>query len=159
VHLYYDERKQTNFDLRLPVRAVFPVRPYQIDHQGYIFQPSLNLDFRNVFQTSWNVGYQVGVVYGDDAYNRYFYEVAPQYATATRPAFSTGAGYAGSQYTASVNRRKDGMWMGAFVRWDNLSGAVFEDSPLVSRKQSFALGFAVSWILYSSGKMVEVRPD
>jgi MipA family protein len=49
--------------------------------------------------------------------------------------------------------------MGGFLRWDNLSGAVFEDSPLVTRKQSFSLGFAVSWILYSSEKMVEVSND
>jgi outer membrane scaffolding protein for murein synthesis (MipA/OmpV family) len=159
VHLYYDERKQTNLDLRLPVRAVLPVRPYRIDHQGWIFQPALNLDLRNVWQSGWNMGLQAALVYGDQGYTQYFYNVAPQFATATRPAYSTTGGYGGSQFTTALSRRKSGMWMGGFLRWDNLSGAVFEDSPLVTRKQSFALGFAVSWILYSSEKMVEVSND
>jgi outer membrane scaffolding protein for murein synthesis (MipA/OmpV family) len=158
-HLYYDERKETNLDLRFPLRAVLPVRPYRIDHQGWIFQPALNLDLRNVWQSRWNMGFQAGLVYGDQAYHQYFYDVAPQYATATRPAYSTTGGYAGSQFTTSLSRRMGNAWMGGFVKWDNLSGAVFEDSPLVTRKQSFSLGFAVSWILYSSEKMVEVRND
>jgi outer membrane scaffolding protein for murein synthesis (MipA/OmpV family) len=159
VHLYYDERKQTNLDLRLPVRAVLPVRPYRIDHQGWIFQPALNLDLRNVWQSGWNMGLQAALVYGDQGYTQYFYNVAPQFATATRPAYSTTGGYGGSQFTTALSRRKSGMWMGGFLRWDNLSGAVFEDSPLVTRKQAFSLGFAVSWILYSSEKMVEVSND
>jgi len=158
-HLYYDERKQTNLDLRLPVRAVLPVRPYQMDHRGWIFQPTLNLDFRNIQQSRWNLGMSAGLVYGDEAYTQYFYNVAPQYATATRPAYSTSGGYGGYQLTTSLSRRKDGYWLGGFLRWDNLSGAVFEDSPLVTRKQSFAFGFAMSWILYSSDKMVEVSND
>jgi outer membrane protein len=159
VHLYYDDRRQTNLDLRLPLRAVLPVRPYQMDHRGWIFQPALNLDLRNIRQTRWNLGLQAGLVYADDAYNRYFYDVAPQFATATRPAYSTGGGYGGYQFITSLSQRKGNTWMGGFVKWDNLSGAVFEDSPLVTRKQSFSLGFAMSWILYSSEKMVEVSND
>jgi outer membrane protein len=159
LHLYYDERKQTNLDLRLPFRAVLPIRPYRIDHQGWIFQPSLNLDLRNVWQSGWNMGLQTGLVYGDQAYNQYFYNVAPQFATPERPTYSTTGGYGGSQFTAALSRRRGGVWMGGFLRWDNLSGAVFEDSPLVTRKQSFSVGFAVSWILYSSEKMVEVSND
>jgi outer membrane scaffolding protein for murein synthesis (MipA/OmpV family) len=158
-HLYYDERKETNLDLRFPLRAALPSRLYRIDHQGWIFQPALNLDLRNLGQSGWNMGLQAGLVYGDQAYNQYFYNVAPQFATAARPAYSTSGGYGGSQFITSLSRHRNGTWIGSFVKWDNLSGAVFEDSPLVTRKQSFSFGFAMSWILYSSVNMVEVRND
>lgn len=33
-----------------------------------------------------------------------------------------------------------------YIKWDNLSGAAFSNSPLVSRRQYFTVGFSVSWI-------------
>jgi outer membrane scaffolding protein for murein synthesis (MipA/OmpV family) len=45
------------------------------------------------------------------------------------------------------------------MKWDDLNGAVFADSPLVKNKQYFTLGFAVTWVLGKSDKMVEVSND
>ena len=41
-------------------------------------------------------------------------------------------------------------WVGAFARYDNLSGAAFVDSPLVKDKESFMVGIGVAWILMES---------
>jgi len=82
--------------------------------------------------------------------------VAPQYATAGRPAYEAASGYAGMQYLAALSKRFPKYWVGAFVRYDNLSGATFENSPLVRQKDYVAGGIAISWILGESSTRVKV---
>lgn len=159
VHLYYDERRHTNLDLRLPVRAVIATNLQRFERQGWLFQPQLNLDLNSVAGSGWNLGLLGSLLYGDQGYHSYFYGVAPQYATATRPAYSAPGGFSGKQLLASLSRRRGDIWMGAFVKWDDLSGAVFADSPLVQRRQSFAAGFMVAWVFAKSDKLVEVSDD
>ncbi len=157
-HLYYDERKHTNLDLRLPVRAVFAVGTSRFEREGWLAQPQFNLDLKTVIP-GWNFSVQGSLLYGDRDYHGYFYDVAPQYATAQRPAYSAPGGYAGKQVLAALSRRRGDVWMGGFVKWDDLNGAVFADSPLVQRRQSFAAGFMVAWVFAKSEKMVEVSDD
>jgi outer membrane scaffolding protein for murein synthesis (MipA/OmpV family) len=159
VHLYFEERRQTNLDLRLPLRKVIATNFSRFEDQGWLFHPQLALDFRNVQQSGWNLGLVGGLIYADQRYHQYFYDVAPQYVTATRPAYSAGGGYSGAQVMTTVSKRYDSFWIGGFMRWDDLSGAAFVDSPLVKSRQSFAVGLMVSWILFSSDKPVEVSND
>jgi len=156
--LYDDARRHTRLDLRLPVRAVFAVGAGRFERQGWLAQPTLNLDLRTLVP-GWNLGLQGALLYGDQAYHSYFYEVAPQYATATRPAYSAPGGYAGKQLLASLTRRRGDIWIGGFVKWDDLNGAVFVDSPLVQKRQSFAAGVMVAWVFATSDKRVEVNGD
>jgi outer membrane protein len=157
-HLYYDERRHTNLDLRLPVRAVFAVGTRHITRQGWLAQPTLSLDLRTVVP-GWSLGLQGSLLFGDQDYHSYFYDVAPQYATALRPAYSASGGFAGKQLLASLSRRYGDVWMGGFVKWDDLNGAVFADSPLVQRGQSFAAGFMVAWVFAKSDRLVDVSDD
>jgi outer membrane protein len=159
VHLYFDDRRHTNLDLRLPMRAAVSTDFSSVAFRGWLFQPSLNLDFRNMKQSGWNLGFVAGLLYADQRYHQYFYDVAPQYATATRPAYSAGGGYSGSQFITALSKRFPGYWVGGFMKWDDLEGAAFMGSPLVTRGQAFSVGFAVSWILSVSDKMVEVSDD
>jgi len=159
VHLYFDEKRRTNLDLRLPLRAAISTDFSSVSFRGWLFQPSLNLDFRNMKQSGWNLGFVAGLLYADQRYHQYFYDVAPQYATATRPAYTAGGGYSGSQYIAALSKRFPRYWVGGFMKWDDLEGAAFMGSPLVTRGRAFSAGFAVSWILSTSDKMVEVSDD
>lgn len=159
VHLYYDDRRSTNLDLRLPLRKVVATNFSRFEQQGWLFQPQLALDFRNVQQSGWNLGLVGSLLYADQRYHQYFYDVAPQYATATRPAYSAGAGYSGAQVMTTFSKRYDRLWVGGFLKWDDLNGATFVDSPLVKSRQSFAAGFMVGWILFSSERRVEVSDD
>jgi len=159
VHLYFEERRSTNLDLRLPLRKVIATNFSRFEQQGWLFQPQLALDFRNVRQSGWNFGLLGSLIYADERYHQYFYDVAPQYATATRPAYSAGGGYSGAQVMTTFSRRYDSFWIGGFAKWDDLNGAAFVDSPLVKSRQSFAVGLMVSWILFSSDKRVEVSDD
>ncbi len=157
-HLYYDERRHTNLDLRVPVRTVYAVNLHRFENVGWLSQPTLNLDLRNAIP-GWNVGLQGSLFFGDRSYHSYFYDVAPQYATGGRPSYSANGGFGGKQLLMSLSRKRGDLWMGAFVKWDDLSGAVFADSPLVQRGQSFAAGFMVAWVFAKSEKLVEVSED
>lgn len=159
VHLYYDERKHTNLDLRLPVRAVYAVNFGRFDHVGWIHHPLLNLDLRNWVPGGWDLGLQLGWLRGDRGYHAYFYDVAPQYATATRPAYSAMGGASGRQFTIGMSRRRGDVWMGFFAKYDDLRSAVFADSPLVQKREDYSVGFAIAWVFAKSEKMVETSDD
>lgn len=158
-HLYYDEKKETNLDLRLPVRPAVATDFSHFKHIGWIFQPRLNLDLKNIAQSGWNLGLSGGTVYADSRYHGYFYSVPVAYATPTRPAYAAAGGYSGYQLTVALSKRFPGYWTGAFVKWDNLSGAAFAGSPLVTSTHFFTFGFAVTWVFSRSEKMVEVSND
>jgi MipA family protein len=160
VHLYYSDDKKTNFDLRMPLRGVLASDFYHVQGVGWLFQPQLDVDFRDVDHSGWNIGLVGGPIYADRRYHQYFYSVAPQYATPTRPAYAASGGYSGMQFIFALNKRyKDGLWMGGFMKWDDLKDAVFADSPLVKSKQYFTIGFAATWTFDKSDKMVEVNND
>jgi hypothetical protein len=144
-------------DLRTPLRFAVTVEssPRFIGAQ---LIPNLNIDVREPLgQKGWNLGMLAGPVFTNSRYNRYFYEVKPEFATATRPAYpGPGGGYAGMQFLVALSKRYPDYWIGAFARYDTLRGAEFESSPLVTSKHYAAAGIAISWILGRSSTRVVV---
>ncbi|KQW35916.1 MipA/OmpV family protein [Rhizobacter sp. Root404] len=143
-------------DLRLPLRAGFSIErsPRFV---GTTFEPNLNLDLGGV-AGGWNVGLLTGPVFADRKQHGYFYGVDPAYATASRPAYQAHGGYGGWRALAASSRRFGNAWVGAFLRYDQLRGATFDDSPLVRRRSALTFGFGVSWILATSSAQVS-SPD
>jgi len=145
-------------ELRLPVRAVIASDFSHFRHSGWIFQPNLSLDFKNILgNRGWKLGLQGSLIYTDRRYNQYFYAVDPIFATPERPAFDPGGGYAGTTLLAALSRRFPNFWVGAFAKWDSVSGAVFADSPLVKTRSNLSGGFAIAWILGASTVKVEAE--
>lgn len=145
--------------LRLPMRAAFTAEasPKSI---GWVFSPNLNFDVTDMPNLpGWKFGFLAGPIYADRKQHEYFYGVAPQYATAARPAYTASGGYSGTQFLASVSKRFDKTWFGAFARYDTLRGAAFEHSPLVAKNSFATVGVAVSWILGESSTRVAVGDD
>lgn len=148
--------KKINLDLRLPVRAVLATDFHHVRHQGWIFQPNLNVDVHDVLGSSgWNLGLLAGPLFADRRYHQYVYGVDPAYATPERAAYTARGGYAGSQIIAALSKRYPRFWVGGFVKWDTLNGAVFADSPLVKTKQYFTAGLAVTYVFAQSEKTVD----
>jgi len=159
-HLLYSEDRKNTFDLRMPLRGVIASDFKHTQSAGWLFQPQLNLDYRDIEHSGWNIGLVGGPIISNRRYHQYFYNVAPQYATPTRPAYTASGGYSGMQFIFAFNKRDpNGRWMGGFMKWDSLKGAVFADSPLVRSKQYFTVGFAVTWTFDRSDKLVEVDDD
>jgi len=65
-----------------------------------------------MYSGGWNAGLSIGPLFGNRKYHAYFYEVAPEYATPSRPAYSASGGYSGSQVVASLCRRFERFWIG-----------------------------------------------
>ena len=147
--------RRTRFDLRLPVRAAFSIEsnPRSL---GWIASPRINLDIEDVAGlTGWNLGVLAGPIYATRRQHEYFYSVAPQFATAERPAYRAPGGYSGTQILAAVSKRFPSYWVGGFARYDTLTGTVFEDSPLTRRKHAAFAGIAIAWIIGESTTRVD----
>lgn len=156
VTLWRSENRARFVKLLLPLRAAVTLdsRPRDI---GLVFHPKLNMDVTDLpGMAGWNLGLLAGPLFGDRRQHDYFYGVKASEATASRPAYEARSGYAGMQYLASLSKRFPAYWVGGFVRYDNLSGAVFENSPLVRDKNYFAAGMAVTWILGESATRVHI---
>lgn len=140
-------------ELRAPLRAAMTIesKPQVI---GWIATPNLNLDLNRF--SGWNIGLQTGVQLANRRFNGYFYNVGSSEATPSRPAYRSPGGYGGAQLTLAASRRDGDRWLGAFMRFDNLAGARFEDSPLVRQRNQVSIGFAVSWVLSRSSTLVLV---
>lgn len=160
--LLRDERRtarrgDTFIDLRVPLRPVFAVSTDRVDHVGWLTQPTLNLAYKNVLGTGWNLGASVSWLYGDAGYHRYFYDVGARDATADRPVYQASGGASGQQRTLTLSRVRGDLWFGAFFRQDDLHHAVFADSPLVQRRSDHAMGLAFGWTFARSSERVPSR--
>ena len=154
-HLWRAEDDRLRLDARAPVRNAITLAspPRSI---GWVFAPNLSLDYRPAgVAAGWNLGLLGGPLYAQRRYHEYFYSVAPQYATAERPAYQAPGGYAGSQLLVAVSRRYPNYWLGAYLRHDWLQGAVFDASPLVQQRSYWTGGVAIVWMISASSRMVD----
>ena len=155
MHVWRSPDGDRKLDLVMPLRV-----PVTLESSprvtGWVFAPRLNVDIENVAGYSgWNFGAGIGPVFAGDEFHEYFYSVAPQYATAERPAYDAQGGYSGMHVLAALSKRFDKYWVGAYVRYDALAGARFEDSPLVRQKSYIAGGFGIAWMIGESKRRVE----
>jgi len=155
LHLWRSEDRKVKFDVRLPVRESFTVQavPRAI---GWQFTPHAALDIDDVAGLpGWSLGLLTGPLFADRQFNNYFYTVAPQFASAERPAYQAHGGYAGTQVLAALTKRYPSFWVGAYVRHDSLAGASFEASPLVKRTDYWSGGLGIAWMIRQSSRLVE----
>lgn len=141
--------------LRLPLRAAVTVAS-KPQHIGWLFSP--NLQWSMADARGWKFSLQAGPIYASRAFHSYHYAVTPAQATIERPAYAAAGGYSGMQATAILSRRFAHIWSGAYLRYDNLNGATFINSPLVRQRDAVAAGIAFAWVFGTSSTMVET-PD
>ena len=46
-----------------------------------------------------------------------------------------------------------------FLRYDDLHGSAFDDSPLLEQEHSFMAGFAIGWVFKRSQRTVSVADE
>lgn len=144
----------TSEDANLRIRAAIPVRLAIAtdlkgpDNAGWTLSPYLQIRYFN----GWETALSIGPTWATEKYHDYYYQVDSAYATINRPAYDASAGYSGFRYTLTTSKRfyRNQLWFGAFMRYDTLSGAVFEDSPLVKQSDALFAGIALAWIFKAS---------
>lgn len=152
------EGENPSLTLRLPVRAVIATDLSHAKQIGWTFLPHLSLDFRNVGPGGgWSLGVTAGPIFATKDFHDYYYTVRPEFATPTRPVFAARGGYSGAGVALTMSKRVGKYWVGGFLRYDDLHGAVFEDSPLVRSSHAFLAGIAFSRIFASSPQPARSR--
>lgn len=151
VSLYHSDPLSVRFDL--PYRYVYATDFSTLDAHGTVIHPNLTIDY----DRDWSVGLTFGPLYASKPYHDYYYSVAPEYATAARPAYRAEGGYSGMRYTLGLSRRFKRWWVGAFVRYDDLRGAAFTDSPLVRQEDALMAGMSFAWVFGQSQQLVQVE--
>jgi outer membrane protein len=159
VHLWRSADSSIKLDLVMPLRLPITLEgsPQTL---GWNFSPRLNLDIADIGgKPGWNFGIGVGPLFAAERYHEYFYSVAPRFATATRPVYDARGGYSGTHLITAVSKRFPRYWVGAYLRYDNLRDAVFEDSPLVRQQNYVTGGIGIAWMIGKSKLMVQVDSD
>ena len=144
--------------LDLPLRAVLEVRD-GLRGQGYTFEPKVVIERRGP-GARWTMDAQAGFVWGDRTVNRYFYEVAPAFATPLRQEYRADSGPMLARVGASGSRvfgglRGDDVRVFGFVRYDSYANAANRASPLLQKSSGVSAGIGLAWTLFRSAATEE----
>ncbi len=135
--------------LDIPLRAVVEVKD-GMRGQGWTFEPKVVYENRSP-DGRWTFDANVGLVVGDRKINRYFYEVQPQYATASRPTYQADSGLVLVRTGASASRSiGEDLRVFGFVRLETYKNAANKDSPLMKRDNGASAGVGFAWTLSRS---------
>ena len=139
--LYDSPDKRLRLRFGAPIRAAINLS--DAGNEGWFFAPYFQVRYYSNMETALSIG----PMWASEKFHDYYYQVDSTYATADRPAYDAKAGYSGFRITLTNSQRisKHYLW-GGFLRYDSLSGAEFENSPLVRQKDAFFAGFAISYI-------------
>ena len=148
-----DQGSQMRGRLRaeLPLRAVIEARG-GLRRQGWTFEPKLAYETRGA-RGLWSVEGNVSVVFGDKRINRYFYEVQPQYANASRAAYGADAGLMLTRVGLFATRQLNpDVRLFGFVRYESYAGSANRDSPLHLKNSGASAGIGFAWTLARSSR-------
>jgi len=148
----FDKRSQgaREFRLELPVRLAVATDFSSTRSAGWLFEPRLVYESKRKHKAGWSYEYMAGVRFATDKYHGYYYDVDPQFATPTRPAYSASGGYSGLFTDLVASWRRRSLIYFAWVRYQYLGGVQYEDSPLFEDKNYWFLGIGVNWIYAES---------
>ena len=148
MELLLTELKRDKLDVRfeLPLRAAVSSDIRHTSNEGWLLEPRFSIEKRRIHKSGLAMKFTVGLKYATRDYHAYYYDVDPVFSTATRPAYTSEKGYGGSFAKLRASWREgDWIWW-TLLRYQNLNGAVFEDSPLVEQKDYYLIGVGFAWI-------------
>ncbi|MGC9386572.1 MAG: MipA/OmpV family protein [Hydrogenovibrio sp.] len=153
--LYRNDLNEFKFEW--PVRWVLASDLRSIHEEGFVTSPGFYYYFRQGFTQRKRLKITLGTRadFATARNNNYFYGVDEAYATADRPAYKASGGFAGMAYIVSLNWHIGDFWLGGFYRLRDLSGSVYEDSPLMETTRAETYGFAITWNFYQSDTTVQ----
>lgn len=134
------------FSLSLPLRAVIALGDGSPEYIGVVSTPSLV--YKQSIKGGWKWTARTGPVFASGKYHDYYYTVKPEYALPDRPAYEASSGYNGFNAQAALSRRFSDYWFAFYLRYSNLQGTDFRDSPLVETEHNVMGGFAISWVIF-----------
>ena len=136
--------------LELPVRLAVATDFSSTRNTGWLFEPRLVYESKRKQKRGWAYELTGGLRFATDKYHGFYYNVDPQYATATRPAYGASGGYSGLFTDLIGSWRRKSLIYFAWVRYQYLGGVQYEDSPLFEDENYWFLGIGLNWIYAES---------
>ncbi len=134
------------FEFEFPLRAVFSTDFSNINYVGITSRPQLK--YRLIYsKIQWT--FKSGVIFSNQNYNSYFYEVSNEHKTESRALYKPEAGFGGFRNRASITYQKERWWFGVFISHFNLSRAVYKKSPLLETNTATYIGASAAYIFYT----------
>ncbi|MBW8270523.1 MipA/OmpV family protein [Caldovatus aquaticus] len=158
--LWRDPAAPRRVMLETPVRAVFSTDLSSISFRGWVFNPDIAWEQRDLLipRSRFRIG--LGAVFADARHMDYFYGVAPEFARPDRPAYRARAGYLGARLQFSYRVPITGhLAVIAGARFEDFSGAANADSPLFRRDRNLSVAAGFVWTLYRSADTVPAPAD
>jgi MipA family protein len=160
--LWRTKDRDIHLQYKLPARYVVASDFRKAQHAGWVSNPQISADIKNIWNTGWDAGVLGGPMFQTRRHNEYLYAVRPEFATTSattsattnRPAYQPRGGYAGSNLIVGASKRYGRWWLAGFGRVDFLRGASFEDSPLVKSKTFGTVGVSITYIFAESATRV-----
>ncbi len=147
-----NDKRKNYFDARfeIPVRVAFTVDFGNPQHIGYLVEPRFTLAHRRTSETGLTHKATMGLKFATQDYHAYYYDVAPAFVTPARSEYKSDAGFGGSFVNYRISYKTSDFIYWAFIRYQSLRGAEFENSPLVLQNDYYLLGVGFAWIFASS---------
>ena len=145
-YLSISNNRQSLLFLELPLRTAIATDLKSTQHIGWVTNPRIKYHFQH---GKWRFRLGAGPGFANNNYYQYYYGVSPEFETQTRPAYEAKSGFGGMHYTSGFGWRHKNIYLGGYVRYIDLSNAVFEPSPLVERNHSLLSGVSIAWIFNS----------
>lgn len=143
-------RDRLDVRFELPLRAAVSSDIKHTSNEGWLLEPRFSIEKRRLRKAGLAMKVTVGVKYATQDFHEYYYSVGPAFSTSIRPAFKAEKGYGGSFVKLRASwRQGDWIWW-TFLRYQNLTGAVFEQSPLVEDKDYYLIGLGFAWVFAQS---------
>ncbi|MCY4524684.1 MAG: MipA/OmpV family protein, partial [Halobacteriovoraceae bacterium] len=146
VRLWTSPDKMHYINFESPFRYVFEL---DIPPQGVGLFTVPYLNFVNLPRKetwNWGIEFSIALQFADESYHNHYYAVGPDYVRPGRPQYTSKGGYNGHSFVLIFTRRFKHLYLMPFLRYDSLRGVVFEDSPLVKKKDYFIVGMGSFWM-------------
>jgi len=148
-------QKKSFFYAELFTRKATATDFHSLTNAGWRYGPSMT--YQNAFSLAdidqgkgeFEFTTRLNANFSDDRYVNYYYGVPKKYSQINRSSYESNGGYAGSDVSVGLTYKINAWWFAGFARYYNLSGAEYDDSPLVKQNSDWSLGLGVAWIFYS----------
>lgn len=147
----FDTGGNARLDAQIQTRGVFSTDFGQLDARGYVFESTLRYQQRGVFSHDTGFSLAARMTWATEKLHDYFYQVAPDYETDSRPAYNASGGYLGAELSAGLafpiltNVRG---FFGSSVQFSY--GSANDESPLYEKDVTYSVGMGFLWRGYQS---------
>lgn len=150
-----DDKAARQLSMTLPLRGAISVDDFSVENKGWLASPEVAWRRRYDF---WQMAASFSILYGDQRYQGYFYDVEDRFATSERPAFSSSSGVMGTRLRLSASYRFSNIRLGGFAQFYSLQAAENKSSPLIKRDSDLSVGLFFAWILHQSTASAPYEP-